>query len=40
MPRYAQIAGTGRYVPEKILTNAQLDEMLGEPVNQWLIDIE
>ncbi|NDJ87472.1 MAG: ketoacyl-ACP synthase III [Chloroflexi bacterium] len=38
MARYAQITSTGRYVPEKVLTNAELDEMLGEPVDQWLID--
>ncbi len=38
MPRYAQIASTGRYVPQKVLTNAELDRMLGEPVDQWLID--
>jgi 3-oxoacyl-[acyl-carrier-protein] synthase-3 len=38
MPRYAQIISTGRYVPEKVLTNAELDGILGEPVDQWLID--
>jgi 3-oxoacyl-[acyl-carrier-protein] synthase III len=38
MPRYAQIVSTGRYLPEKVRTNAELDEMLGEPVDQWLID--
>lgn len=38
MPRYAQIASTGRYVPAKIRTNAELDAMLGESVDQWLID--
>lgn len=38
MARYAQIASTGRYVPEKILPNAELGAMLGEPVDQWLID--
>ncbi len=38
MTRYAQIVSTGRYVPDKVITNAQLDEMLGEPVNQWLLD--
>ncbi len=37
MQRYAHIAGTGRYVPEKVLTNAQLDAMLGEPVGEWLV---
>lgn len=38
MTRYAQIASTGRYVPAKVRTNAELDAMLGEPVDQWLID--
>ncbi|NDJ78649.1 MAG: ketoacyl-ACP synthase III [Chloroflexi bacterium] len=38
MPRFAQIISTGRYLPEKVRTNAELDEMLGEPVNQWLLD--
>jgi 3-oxoacyl-[acyl-carrier-protein] synthase III len=35
--RYARIAATGRYVPEKVLTNAELDELLGEPVGEWLV---
>ncbi|MBN1966183.1 MAG: ketoacyl-ACP synthase III [Anaerolineae bacterium] len=35
--RYAQIVSSGRYVPEKVLTNAELDAMLGEPVSDWLI---
>ncbi len=38
MPRYAQIASTGRYVPAQVRTNAELDALLGEPVSQWLID--
>lgn len=36
--RYAQIISSGRYVPEKILTNAELDAMLGEPVDEWLVE--
>ena len=36
-PRYPQILSTGRYVPEKVLTNADLDAMLGEPVGDWLV---
>lgn len=36
MTRYAQIAGTGRYVPAKVITNAELDALLGEPVDAWL----
>jgi len=38
MTRYAQIISTGRYIPEKILTNDELDEMLGEPVGDWLVE--
>ena len=37
MSRYAQIVSTGRYVPERVLTNAELDQMLGEPVGEWLV---
>ena len=36
MNRYAQIAGTGRYVPAKVITNADLEALLGEPVDAWL----
>lgn len=38
MPRYAQIRSTGLYIPERRVTNAELDERLGEPVSQWLVD--
>ncbi|MFP4320823.1 MAG: 3-oxoacyl-ACP synthase III family protein [Anaerolineales bacterium] len=38
MTRYAQIVSTGRYVPAKVITNADLDAMLGEPVGQWLAE--
>jgi 3-oxoacyl-[acyl-carrier-protein] synthase-3 len=38
MARYAQIVSTGRYVPARVLTNAELDVLLGEPVDQWLIE--
>jgi len=38
MARYAQIVSTGRYVPEKVITNADLDEMLGENVGDWLVE--
>lgn len=37
MARYARILSTGRYVPERILTNAELEAMLGEPVGEWLV---
>ncbi len=38
MTRYATIVGTGRYVPERVITNADLDEMLGESVSEWLVE--
>jgi 3-oxoacyl-[acyl-carrier-protein] synthase-3 len=34
--RWATIAGTGRYVPEKVLSNTDIGSMLGEPVDAWL----
>jgi 3-oxoacyl-[acyl-carrier-protein] synthase-3 len=36
--RYAQIISTGSYVPERVLTNADVEKILGEAVDQWLID--
>ncbi|MFO0585023.1 MAG: ketoacyl-ACP synthase III [Anaeromyxobacter sp.] len=36
--RYAQILSTGRYVPARRVTNAELEKTLGEPVDQWLRD--
>jgi len=36
--RYAQIVGTGRYIPERVITNADLNEMLGENVGDWLVE--
>ncbi len=38
MSRYAQILATGRYIPEKIITNDDLDQMLGESVGEWLVE--
>jgi 3-oxoacyl-[acyl-carrier-protein] synthase-3 len=37
MTRYAAIAGTGRYVPEKELTNQQLEAIVGQPFHDWLV---
>ncbi|MBJ6760560.1 ketoacyl-ACP synthase III [Myxococcaceae bacterium JPH2] len=34
--RYAQILSTGRYVPEKLITNADVEKILGESVDEWL----
>lgn len=36
--RYAQITSTGIYVPERVVTNADVEKILGEPVDQWLIE--
>lgn len=36
--RYAQIISTGRYIPEKVVTNAELNAILGEDVDAWLIE--
>jgi 3-oxoacyl-[acyl-carrier-protein] synthase-3 len=37
MTRYAQILSTGSYVPERIVTNAEIDEILGESTSEWLV---
>ncbi len=36
--RHARIIATGAYAPEKILTNKDIEQILGEEVDQWLID--
>jgi len=36
--QYAQIISTGRYIPEKLVTNQDLNKILGEDVDKWLID--
>jgi 3-oxoacyl-[acyl-carrier-protein] synthase-3 len=33
----AQILSTGRYIPDKVLTNDDLNAMLGENVGDWLV---
>jgi 3-oxoacyl-[acyl-carrier-protein] synthase-3 len=38
MRRCAQILSTGRYIPERVLTNDELKEMLGENVGDWLVE--
>jgi 3-oxoacyl-[acyl-carrier-protein] synthase-3 len=38
MQRVAQIISTGSYVPERVVTNAEMDAVLGEPVDQWLVE--
>jgi 3-oxoacyl-[acyl-carrier-protein] synthase-3 len=37
MARYAQILATGSYVPERVVTNAEVDELMGESTNDWLL---
>lgn len=36
MSRHATVAGTGRYVPDRVVTNAELEQRLGQPVDAWL----
>ncbi len=36
--RYAQILATGRYVPERVMTNAEFEPLVGKPVDQWLVE--
>ena len=38
MARYAQILSTGSYVPERVVTNAEIDGILGEETSEWLIE--
>ncbi|MBU0511900.1 MAG: ketoacyl-ACP synthase III [Chloroflexi bacterium] len=37
MPRNPQILSTGSYVPERVVTNAEIDELLGASTNEWLL---
>lgn len=36
---YARIAGTGSFVPEKVLTNADLSRMVGEDVDEFVSNV-
>ena len=38
MKRFAQILSTGSYVPERVVTNAEVDELLGVSTDQWLLE--
>ncbi len=38
MTRYAQILSTGRYIPGRVVTNDDLNRMLGENVGDWLVE--
>ena len=36
---FAKIVGTGRYVPEKIVTNADLSRIIGEDINEFVTQV-
>ncbi|MEJ2510374.1 MAG: ketoacyl-ACP synthase III [Anaerolineales bacterium] len=36
--RVAQILSTGSYVPDRVVTNQEIDQILGESTSQWLVD--
>lgn len=38
MKRHPQILSTGSYVPERVVTNTEMDEILGEPTSEWLVE--
>lgn len=38
MSRYAQILATGSYVPERVITNAEIDQLIEEETSQWLVE--
>lgn len=38
MTRNPQILSTGSYVPERVVTNAEVDALIGGSTSQWLID--
>jgi 3-oxoacyl-[acyl-carrier-protein] synthase-3 len=35
--RNVQILSTGGYVPERVVTNAEVDALMGESTNEWLL---
>ena len=37
MQRIPQILATGSYVPERVITNAEIDALMGESTNEWLL---
>ena len=37
MNRNVKILATGSHVPERVVTNAEVDRLLGESTNEWLI---
>ncbi len=37
MARHPQILSTGSYVPERVVTNAEVDALMGVSTNEWLL---
>ena len=37
MQRHPQILATGSYVPERVVTNAEVDALMGASTNDWLL---
>lgn len=37
MTRNVQILSTGSYVPERVVTNEEVDALMGESTNEWLL---
>jgi len=37
MTRNVQILSTGSYVPERVVTNTEVDELMGESTSEWLL---
>ncbi|HBG74400.1 MAG: 3-ketoacyl-ACP synthase [Chloroflexi bacterium GWB2_49_20] len=37
MVRHPQILATGSYVPERVVSNAEVDALMGESTNEWLL---
>jgi len=35
--KYAKIISTGRYVPARVVNNNEMEQIVGEPVNDWLV---
>jgi 3-oxoacyl-[acyl-carrier-protein] synthase-3 len=35
---HPQLLSTGSYVPERVVTNAEVDALIGEPTSDWLIE--
>lgn len=37
MTRHVQILSTGSYVPERVVTNGEVDALMGESTDEWLL---